>query len=70
MNEQKLKVKSTDVLVIQTDGKEREGTYRLAARLTNETKAIVLVLGPGESIRQFPEEEARKLLRLLQERFG
>lgn len=77
MEESKLTIKSTDLIIIRV-GKKDPGSiyYRemdealyIATVITGDTGALVLVLEQGTTIEQLPEEEARKLYQGLRERF-
>ncbi len=71
MNEERLTIKSTDVVVMRADHDGMDAAYVVAERLHTETGAIVVVL-PHDStgIEHLPEEEVHRLGLVLNERFG
>lgn len=83
MATEKLTVKSTDLLILRlppedpednlhiTSRYAQEDAWRAAQQLHEETGALVLIApAEGFDLERLPEEEARVLLRALQERFG
>lgn len=72
MPDEKLKVKSTDVVILRVRhgmAQSFDETALVADTLAKETGALVILLGPDETLSNLPEEEARKLWAKLHERF-
>lgn len=73
MDEEKLEVKSTDMIIIRYKDHELHGfdnAYHTAQQLHDLTGALVMVTESDTNVEQLPEEDARRVWQVLQERFG